>query len=231
MLVLAMDSSAIAASAAIVKDGIILGEFFVNIKQTHSETLMPMVEKLLNFTKLKLSDFDIIAVTPGPGSFTGVRIAVSCAKGLAMPTNIPCVPVSSLEAIAYGASSFEGKIICSVMDARCGQVYNALFKVANGEIVRLCEDRAISIADLKSECEKYGSELILAGDGARICYDNFKEFGAEIIIENLRFARASSVAMAAVKLEKVTPLELVPTYLRIPQAERELKKRLEEKEW
>ena len=230
MLVLAMDSSAVAASAAVVKDGVILGEFFVNIKQTHSETLMPMVEKLLNFTKLKPSDFDIIAVTPGPGSFTGVRIGVSCAKGLAMPANIPCVPVSSLEAIAYGASFFENKIICSVMDARCGQVYNALFKVANGEIVRLCKDRAISIVDLKSECEKYGSELILAGDGARICYDSFKEFGAKIIGENLRFTRASSVAMAAVKLEKVTPLELVPTYLRIPQAERELKKHLEEKE-
>ncbi len=229
MLILAIDSSAAPASAAVREDGKLLGEFFINIKQTHSQTLLPMVENLLKVTGKSCADFDIMAVTVGPGSFTGVRIGVSCVKGLAFSNNTLCCGISTLEAIALGGCCCEGRVICAVMDARCGQVYNALFHVENGYPVRLTEDRALSVEALSEECAPYGHDVILFGDGASLCYQSFQSWGARLAPEEIRFQRASSVALAAERAAEkgltLTAAELIPAYLRLPQAERELKKR------
>lgn len=223
MLVLGIESSAGAASAAVVQDGRLLGEFYVNTKQTHSQTLLPMVEALLSNLGLTCQDLDCIAVANGPGSFTGVRIGVSCVKGLTLPYNTSCCGVSTLEAIAFGGVSIVGSIVCAAMDARCGQVYNALFEVTPTGLARLTEDRAISIQDLGRECERYGERVSLFGDGAELCYQEFVSWGARIAPEAIRFQRASSVALLAESREWTTSGELLPTYLRMPQAERELK--------
>ncbi len=234
MLILAIESSASPASAAVREDGKLLGEFFVNTRQTHSQTLLPMVENLLDALGKSCADLDAIAVSRGPGSFTGVRIGVACVKGLALPNNTPCCGVSTLEAITLNGLCCEGSVICAVMDARCGQVYNALFRVEDGELLRLTEDRALSIAELSEECASYGKQLILFGDGAALCYETFREWGARLAPEAVRFQRASSVALAAEKLaaagKAVPAAELLPAYLRLPQAERELKKKREAEE-
>lgn len=229
MLILGIDSSASPASAAVREDGKLLGEFFIHTKQTHSQTLLPMVKSLLEAAGKTCADFDVMAVSSGPGSFTGVRIGVACVKGLALPSNTPCCGISTLEAIALAGRGYEGSVICAVMDARCGQVYNALFCVENGELIRLTEDRALSMEALSQECAPYGGKVVLFGDGASLCYQSFRDWGARLAPEEIRFQRASSVALAAEKLaacgQTVTAAELTPAYLRPPQAERELKKR------
>lgn len=227
MLVLGIESSAGPASAAVVRDGRLLGEFFVNTKQTHSQTLLPMVEALLNSLSISCGDLDRIAVANGPGSFTGVRIGVACVKGIAFPFELPCCGVSTLEAIAYGSVSCEGNILCSAMDARCGQVYNALFQADGGRLKRLTEDRAISIHELGRECRGYGERLLLLGDGAMLCHQEFASWGAKLAPEGIRFQRAASVALLGEERPAVSAEELLPSYLRIPQAERELKARRE----
>ena len=230
MLILALDSSASPASAALLEDGKILSEFYINTKQTHSQTLMPMAEAVLRLSAKTLDDVDCLAVSAGPGSFTGVRIGVSCVKGLAMARNIPCAGVSTLRAMAENARGMDG-IVCAVMDARCGQVYNALFRVENGEIERLCADRALPISELYAECKAYGDKLLLVGDGAALCHKTFSAFGARLLQPQQQFQRASGVALAAQEQlcagQTVTPDALMPIYLRLPQAERELKKKQE----
>lgn len=232
MLILALDSSAAPASAALLEDDKILSEFYINTKQTHSQTLMPMVDAVLKLSQKTLGDLDCIAVAAGPGSFTGVRIGVSCVKGLAMTRNIPCAGVSTLRAMAENAKGMNC-IVCAVMDARCGQVYNAMFRVNGGMIERLCEDRALPISKLYTECEAYGEKLMLVGDGAALCHKTFAGFGAKVLQPQLQYQRASGVAFAAKELleagQTVTPDALMPVYLRLPQAERELKKKTEMK--
>lgn len=226
MLILALDSSAAPASAALLEDGKILSEFYINTKQTHSQTLMPMVESVLKLTNKTLDDVTCMAVSAGPGSFTGVRIGVSCVKGLSMTRNISCAGVSTLRAMAENARQLTG-IVCAVMDARCGQVYNALFRAEDGKLTRLCDDRALPIAELLEECKTFTEKIYLVGDGAELCYKTFAAIRAELLLPQLRFQRASGVAMAAQEMvengQTVTPDALMPIYLRLPQAERELK--------
>ena len=226
MLILALDSSAAPASAALLEDGKILSEFYINTKQTHSQTLMPMVESVLKLTNKTLDDVTCMAVSAGPGSFTGVRIGVSCVKGLSMTRNISCAGVSTLRAMAENARQLTG-IVCAVMDARCGQVYNALFRAEDDKLTRLCDDRALPIAELLEECKTFTEKIYLVGDGAELCYKTFAAIRAELLPPQLRFQRASGVAMAAQEMvengQTVTPDALMPIYLRLPQAERELK--------
>jgi len=231
MRILAIDSSATAASAALVEDGKVMGEFYINTHLTHSQTLMPMIDDVLNCTRTELSEVDLFAVSAGPGSFTGIRIGVASLKGLAMAKNKPCVGVSTLEAMAFNLEHLDG-IICSVMDARCQQVYNAIFSVHDSCMERMTADRALSIEDLAKECENYSKPLFLVGDGAKLCYNNerFKNLNAILPPEPLIYQRACGVAKSALAAfergEAVTPAALMPIYLRLPQAERELKKRL-----
>lgn len=235
MVILALESSAPSASAAVVKDGKLLSEMFLNVGLTHSATLLPLVKNALEAAELSVNDIDAVAVNNGPGSFTGVRIGVALAKGLAQPSDKKCIPVSTLESIAYPFSDSEF-IVASVMDARCRQVYGAFFLAQNGQLTRLTDDDAFSFDILAEKIASFSRKVILAGDGADIAYEFLKDKNLDVIKSNpaLRYQRASSVAfMAEQKLinneNTVSYSQLVPSYLRLPQAERELKLKKEQK--
>ncbi|MDE6723476.1 MAG: tRNA (adenosine(37)-N6)-threonylcarbamoyltransferase complex dimerization subunit type 1 TsaB [Eubacterium sp.] len=219
MLLLSVDASAVTASAALTKDGSVIKSEFINKGLTHSETLLPLIESVLNGCDLK--SLDAIAVTAGPGSFTGVRIGVATVKGLAFPYDIPCISVSTLEAIAYNFLE-ENAVICAVMDARRMQFYNALFKAEDGKITRLCEDRAISIEDLREELKNYET-VIVAGDGAELCYNNLNLENTALADEDKRYQNGIGVSKAAENKKMIKAEALMPVYLRLSQAERELK--------
>lgn len=227
MKVLALESSAAAASCALLEDGKLTGEFFCNISQTHSQTLMPLTEQLLLTAGLTLPELDLLAVSAGPGSFTGLRIAMSAVKGMAYGANLPCMGVSTLEALAWNLRGFEG-IAAAVMDARCSQVYTALFTLADGMVVRLTEDAALTIDELGKQLKNVEKPIFLVGDGADLCYNALSEAhsGIRLAPEHLRFQKASSVAALAISDARagktVCASELVPSYLRLPQAQRQL---------
>ncbi|MBQ8533506.1 MAG: tRNA (adenosine(37)-N6)-threonylcarbamoyltransferase complex dimerization subunit type 1 TsaB [Clostridia bacterium] len=230
MKILSIDSTAVSASCAILSDSKIIARSFVNTSLTHSQTLMPMVEDMLKSAKTSLKDIDCIAINVGPGSFTGVRIGISAVKGMAFALDIPCIEVSTLECIMRGVVFPVGHyIVESVMDARCNQVYNAAFEVKDGMITRLTEDRAIKLDELKEEISAYRLPIVLAGDGAEISYNFLKDDNKNIIIANeaVRYQSAENTAIIAKELLKegktVTASELQAGYLRMPQAERELK--------
>ncbi len=228
MKMVAFECSATAASCAVCEDGVVLGSVFSNVKLTHSQTLMPMLENLLSNTRLSLSDIDCFAVANGPGSFTGIRIGISAVKGLAAAKNKPCIPVSTLFSMAMLMKTHKG-VICAVMDARCGQVYNALFECDGENVRRLCDDRAISSEMLKTEIEKIDGDVIIIGDGADMFYDKFRTDNMRLAPPHLRFQNALGVLLAARAEDAVSHTELLPFYLRLPQAERELKKRNEDR--
>lgn len=220
-----MDSSASPASAAVVEEGKLLGRFQLNTGFTHSQTLMPMVNSLLAATGLQMRDVDKLAVSAGPGSFTGVRIGVATVKGLCFPDNKPCIGVSTLEAMAYNFLEEEA-VVFALMDARREQVYNAVFRIFKGEVFRLTPDRACAIEDLKADIRQRANEkIIFAGDGAALCYNKLKDFCKHIVLaaENVRYQDAFGVAMASLSKKEIPAGELMPIYLRLPQAERELK--------
>lgn len=231
MKILAVDTSATAASVAVAEENKLIGEFSINTALTHSQTLMPMVDELLKNTGLSVNDIDAVAVNAGPGSFTGVRIGVAAVKGIAFPKNLPCVSVSTLESMAYNLLGYDC-VVCSVMDARCSQVYNALFKVNGYTVTRMTDDRALSLTDLKLELQNIREKIFLVGDGAVLC-SKFLDSELENVMLapfNNRIQTASSVAYAAFEKinngETLTADELMPVYLRLPQAQRELNKRL-----
>ena len=186
-----------------------------------------MVESTLGFAKISLADIDTFAINNGPGSFTGIRIGISAVKGLAAPSNKPCVEVSTLYSIANLFKN-QNCTVCAVMDARCNQVYNALFKVENGKVSRLCEDRAVMIGEVTDELDLLADNVIIAGDGAEL----FREYSANkdnviIASEPCKFQNAVGTAMVAEEKvalgQTVLANDLAPFYLRLPQAERELK--------
>ena len=226
MLLLAFESSAKAGSVALLRDGVLLAEYYQNGGQTHSRTLMKMAEDMLRNCDLTPDDIDAVGVASGPGSFTGVRIGVSCAKGFAWAGELPCIGVSTLEAMARSVLPFRG-VVCAVMDARRSQVYNALFRSDGSELTRLCPDRAVSIKELAEDLEKSEEVKILVGDGAQLCYNTLGERldGLCLAPEHLRHQRASGVALcAAAQLRAGDPGDgssLAPNYLRLSQAERE----------
>ncbi len=227
-MILGIDSSAITAGCALYDGEKIIAEQFLNTRHTHSETLLPMIEDMLKDAELSLADVDRIAVTNGPGSFTGLRISISCVKGMAFGAKISVVPISTLEAIAYNFIGVDG-IICSCMDARLSQVYNALFKSENGVITRLCEDRAIKLADLSEKLKDISGRIIFAGDGAVLAYE-FTEKKYELSPLVLRYQRGIGVCLAAWDKAAIDPAALMPSYLRLSQAEREkLNREREEK--
>ena len=221
MKILALECSAGPASAAVYEDGQVISSRFTNVKMTHSQTLLPMVSEVIEQASLTMKDIDAIAVSSGPGSFTGIRIGISAVKGLAAPRHLPCYGVSTLRVIAENCRGFDG-VICPVMDARCNQVYNALFKAENGKITRLCEDRALMIDELLEELSKTDDRIIFVGDGAGL-FEKFKSEKLLIAEEENRFQKAEGAAKAAEETEPVSPDKLMPFYLRLPQAERELK--------
>ena len=225
MKILAIDSSAKTASVAVVDNGSLKSECFVNAGLTHSRTLMPMIDNALSQVDMKINDIDAICVNAGPGSFTGIRIGVAAVKGLAMCENKPSAGVSTLESAAYNFTD-ECCVICVSMDARCNQVYTALFRAENGEIKRLCDDKAVSIDCLCDELSSFDEKIILAGDGAEICFKAFANRLPNAVLagENRRYQRAYGTALAAINNNEFKDSALLaPVYLRLPQAERELK--------
>lgn len=231
MKILAIDTSAKAASAAIASEDKLIGEFSINTALTHSQTLIPMIDVLLKNTNTAMSEITALAVNAGPGSFTGVRIGVAAVKGLAFANNIPCVSVSTLKSMAYNMLGNDC-VVCAVMDARCAQVYNALFRIKNDKIERLTDDRALALSDLKYELEKLDEKTVIVGDGAELTYEYLKEnsVDAKLAPFTRRIQTASSTAFAAIdeiKLSNTVSAEqLMPVYLRLPQAQRELNKKL-----
>lgn len=223
MLICSVDSSATPASVCLFEDDKIVAEYYLNTGFTHSQTLMAMLESVLKISGKRADDIDLYAVNSGPGSFTGVRIGVSAVKGMAYAQDKPCVEVSTLESMAY---NFLGShtIVCACMDARRKQVYHGLFRVDGDRIERLCEDKAIAIEELLIGLPN-GEEIILVGDGAELVYQSAEEPAVKLAPPNLRYQRASSVALAAVETynrgEAVSPAALMPRYLRLSQAERE----------
>jgi len=284
-MILAIESTSTPASASLVNEnGEILGEFFIRTELKHSQTLMQMVLSLLHCTNIDIAETDVFAVSSGPGSFTGVRIGLAAVKGMALALDKPCIPVSSLDVLAENIYMEEG-IFCACLDARCNQVYNALYQFRNGQYRKLIEDRAVSVQSLLMELTNFDEKIVAAGDGALLLRKMAEQLAQEnpegckkgdnavnktphfyespvrgmdgtlcarpesckkggdmrkllsflqTAPEHLLYQRASGVALASLKNRKeVSPQELVPNYLRMPQAERELgktlKKRMEEK--
>jgi len=230
MLVLALDTTALTASAAVVafENGVPDKYSLITVKNrlTHSENLMPMIDKALSSMEASIKDIGLIAVCAGPGSFTGVRIGVATVKGLAFTNNIPCVAVSTLEAIAENLAG-TGNLICPVMDARRNQLYNALFD-ENG---RVCDDRLVSAEQLLEELKATGRRVMVCGDGTKVF---MKTAGDTERIFPASFASADqnalSVAYAGYKAytqgKAISSDKLQPVYLRASQAEREREEKL-----
>jgi len=225
---LALDCSSAAASAAIFDNETLAAQYYINIRQTHSQTLLPMTNDMLSAVGCSLKDLDMLAVSVGPGSFTGLRIGISAVKGMAFGLNIPCLGVSTLESLAWNACNCQG-IIAAVLDARCSQVYTAVFESDGKVPSRLTPDMAVSIDELGEMLLKYKKTVFLVGDGALLCYNNLvKKVPSMIPVSAaLMFQNAASVGMAALahRDDAGDPSKLAPVYLRLPQAERERQRR------
>ena len=227
MLILAFESSAKAASAALLRDGKLISQYTQCSGLTHSRTLLPMAEDLLKNAEMEMKQIDCFAVAQGPGSFTGIRIGIATVKGLAWAADKPCIGVSTLAAMAWNGVG-AGGLICAVMDARRSEVYNALFRIEDGRPVRLCPDRAISLSALTEELREKGEAPFLVGDGTELASAFFREQHLEHRVppENVRWQNAWGVAMEAAGKKLCTSQELLPVYLRLSQAERERQARL-----
>ncbi len=232
MKILAFETSAKAASVALTQEGKLLGESYQNTGLTHSQTLMVMAQDLLQQCGVAISQLDAVAVAKGPGSFTGVRIGVAAAKGLAWGAELPCIGVSTLSAMAVGLGAWQG-YVCPVMDARRSQVYNALFHVDCGKYTRIREDRAISLQELGEDVKNLSQPIFLVGDGSVLCYNTLLKAVPALVLppEHRMHQRAVGVALEAQRMMHegaISPAaELVPNYLRLSQAERERNERMQ----
>ena len=231
MLILAFETSAKAASAALLEDGRLLGESYQNTGLTHSQTLLVMAEHLLAQCGKTVAEVTAVAVAAGPGSFTGVRIGVAAAKGFAWGRELPCYGVSTLEAMALSLGAWQG-YVCPCMDARRSQVYNALFSVSQGTLERLREDRAIALSELAEELKALDGPIFLVGDGSTLAYRTLSGEIPNLVLppEHRMHQRADGVALlAAQKIAAGEPGDanaLTPNYLRLSQAERERMEKL-----
>ena len=230
MNILALESSAKAASCALWADGAPLASAWQCAGLTHSRTLLPMVEDMLRNCEHTMEDIDALAVAVGPGSFTGLRIGIATVKGLAWAADKPCIPVSTLEAMAWPLAHLEGVIVCA-MDARRQQVYNAVFRAENGALTRLRDDRPIALADTAADLASFGGLFTIVGDGAELLYDclTARDVPCRLAPPHLRRHSAVGVAMAAERAyphAAVSSRELAPVYLRLSQAERERLERM-----
>ena len=226
MKIIALESSAVTASVAVTEDERLLAQSFQNSGLTHSATLMPMAADLLKNAGLTLEEMDVVAVAAGPGSFTGVRIGVAAAKGLAWPGDKPCAPCSTLESMAWQCAHLDGEI-CAAMDARRDQVYCARFLAEHGELTRLTDDRAIGLDELAEEVRSSGRTQILVGDGARLAQAALEARGLPCVLmpPHLLYQTAWGVARCALRLARegklVSAAAMSPSYHRLSQAERE----------
>lgn len=236
MKILGIDSSGLVASAAIADEKNIIAEFTVNNKQTHSQTLLPMIEKVVDMSGIEIEQIDVIAIAAGPGSFTGLRIGSATAKGIGLALKKPVVSVPTLEGLAYRVSVFDG-IICPIMDARRNQVYTGIYKMDKGNLVCLSEQKAVDIHEIMEELEKYDEKVIFLGDGVEVQRETIeKEFKKEYCFAPIHLSKQSAAAVAVLgdiyfnqgKAEDAA--EHKPIYLRKSQAEREREERLKKQD-
>ena len=226
LLILAFETSAKAVSVALHDGARLLAQSYQNTGLTHSQTLMSMARDLLANCGKTAADVTALAVAAGPGSFTGVRIGVAAAKGFGWGAQLEVYGVSTLESMALALGAYEG-YVCACMDARRSQVYNAVFKARGGELERICEDRAIALADLEKELLELEGPVYLVGDGSVLCYDSLSQRVATLVLppEHRMHQQAVGVALAALKAiqrgERGDGARLTPNYLRLSQAERE----------
>ena len=225
-MILAFETSAKAASVALMEQGKLLGESYQNTGLTHSQTLMSMAEDLLKNCGKTVQDVTAVAVAKGPGSFTGVRIGVAAAKGFAWGGGIPCYGVSTLEAMAVGLGVHDGYVV-PTMDARRDQTYTAIFRADSGKLTRILDDSAISFAELGEKLKNCEKPIFLVGDGGILCYNTLQKEVSGLVLppEHRLHQRAGGVALVAERmLAEGCPgdgASLTPNYLRVSQAERE----------
>jgi tRNA threonylcarbamoyladenosine biosynthesis protein TsaB len=232
MKILALDSSAMVAAVAVMEDEKLLGEYMLNHKKTHSQTLMPMVKQILGDLEMAPEDIDVFAASTGPGSFTGLRIGVTSIKAMAYALNKPVVSVPTLDAIAYNIP-MSSYTVCPMMDARNSQVYTALYDWKEDSLERITEYMGIPVAQLVKIIKEAGKKVVFVGDAVQL-HEGFlkNELGDDCGFApgSLRLQRASSVAhiayLKAVKGELENSFDMVPFYLRKSQAEREYEKKL-----
>lgn len=223
MIILAVDSSTKAGSAAVVRDGVVCSESYADVGLTHSQTLMQLVDEALRRAQIAPKDVDLFAATAGPGSFTGLRIGIGTVKGLAFPTDTPCAAVSTLEALAFGAAPCE-RLVVPVLDARRNRFYCAAFRCEDG-VQRVWEDGVLDADALLQKLQ--GERVLFTGDGAEMCYTMFKD-KLDCVLANPanRLPRASFAALAAAQRgETVSVAAMAPIYLQLSQAERERNKK------
>lgn len=225
MLILGIDTAAAPCCAAVYDTDKqqTLGSFVINNKLTHSVTLMPVVSDLLRNSGITTEDIDLFAVANGPGSFTGLRIGISAVKGMAFAVSKPCAAVSTLEAMAYNVAMCDG-IVCASIDARCNQVYTATFLNDNGTVTRLTDEECLKSDELAARLSEYDGDIILVGDGAQLVKKAADEQGIDTRLapDPLRFQTGYGVCLAAMNAERIAPEQLMPMYLKLPQAQREL---------
>jgi tRNA threonylcarbamoyladenosine biosynthesis protein TsaB len=234
MKLLALDSSGLVASVAIVTEEAILAEYTVNYKKTHSQTLLPMLEEITKMVETDLSEIDGIAISAGPGSFTGLRIGSATAKGLGLALKKPIIPVPTVDSLAYNIYGTD-KLICPMMDARRNQVYTGLYEFEGKRFKKLKEQTAISVEEIIDEINQYGREVILLGDGTtpnkQIIESNIK-VKHEIAPIHMNRQRAGAVGALGIMLYQQNVIETAeqhePVYLRLSQAERERAERQKE---
>ena len=225
-MILAFETSAKAASVALMENGKLLGESYQNTGLTHSQTLMSMAEDLLSACGKTAQQVTAVAAAAGPGSFTGVRIGVSAAKGFAWGSQIPCYGVSTLEAMAENLGVWQGYVV-PTMDARRSQTYTAIFHAEQGKLTRILDDCAISYEELGEKLKKYEESIFLVGDGAVLCYNTLLEAVPGLVLppEHRLHQRAAGVALLAQRQMDAgisgDGASLAPNYLRLSQAERE----------
>ncbi len=224
-MILAIDTTGLVASCAIVDEHKTLAEFSTNFQKTHSQTIMPMIDNMLKFVGLSLSDMEYIACATGPGSFTGIRIGVATAKGLAFGAGKRIVPVSALDALAYNIFRSDC-IIAPIMDARQNQVYSCFYQYDGDRLIRLCDYFACHIDECMQKVKIYDKEVLFLGDGTTPNLEKLKDNGFNIAHPGCNMQRAASVGAYAIILAKeggtLNPSEIIPYYLRLPQAERQL---------
>lgn len=225
MLILGIDTAAAPCCAAVYDTDKqqTLGSFVINNKLTHSVTLMPVVSDLLRNSGITTEDIDLFAVANGPGSFTGLRIGISAVKGMAFAASKPCAAVSTLEAMAYNVAMCDG-VVCASIDARCNQVYTATFLNDNGTVTRLTDEECLKADELAARLSEYDGDIILVGDGAQLVKKAADEQGIDTRLapDPLRFQTGYGVCLAAMNAERIAPEQLMPMYLKLPQAQREL---------
>lgn len=227
MKILGLDSSGIVASVAIVEDDVLIAEYTVNYKKTHSQTLLPMLDEIAKMTELDLNSIDAIAVAAGPGSFTGLRIGSATAKGLGLALKKPLIAIPTVEGLAYNLYDISG-LICPIMDARRKQVYTGIYRFTDHQLKVVEDQMAVPMETVIEKLNQYGEAVTFLGDGVPV----FHELIAEKMTVPYSFAPAHvnkqrAVAVAALgeiyyrQGKTETAMEHVPDYLRVSQAERE----------